>query len=747
MRSPFVRLLRATTFLPTVYDAEERERLQSFLKGLLIFGIIVDVIGTPLQALLGAGATYVVLFNTGLLIGLLVALGALYVGHPRTASLVLMSTAWAYATLALYWFGGIVNPISAIYIILMLIGGTLLGLPGIVLVTVLSSLSIAVLIAAELTGRLPAPLTETTPTRAGLAILSILATATTLTYIWYASIQRAMGRAKEEIAERRRAEEALRASEERYRLLSSLNADYVFHTRVSEDGSTQLEWVAGAFERISGYSYDEFVTSGGWRAHLYPGDYEQDDEDMRRLGANERVTTEIRIVQKDGSLRWVRNHAHPVWDEARNTLAGIYGAVTDITTEKVAQAREQARRQMLEKVIELGKIITQINDPAECWRAIHTSVQRGLGFDRVGLFVYDAADRTVRGIYGTRESGEIEDTSYFIQSADDYRGWRLALQDPKGLSFVEDYQEMMNPSHEDEMYGVGQHVTLAAWAGEKPVGMIAVDNKLSGRPITREQLEALQLFGGYAGLAVENAQLHSGLESRVRERTAELENVVRELEGFSYTISHDLRAPLRAINGYARILTLEHGAELSAEVVAYLDKIKHNAKNMGQMVDDLLTFSHIGRQGVRRHQLNMNAVVEEALREARKQEQERREIQVNLADLPPSQADSLLVKLALRHLFSNALKYTRGREPALIDVGFYQEDGRIIYFVRDNGIGFDMKYAQRLFGIFTRLHTDPQFEGTGVGLAIAERIFQKHGGAIWAKSEPEAGATFYFTLH
>ena len=240
-------------------------------------------------------------------------------------------------------------------------------------------------------------------------------------------------------------------------------------------------------------------------------------------------------------------------------------------------------------------------------------------------------------------------------------------------------------------------------------------------------------------------RLNAELESRVAERTAQLEIANKELEAFSYSVSHDLRAPLRAVDGFSQAVIEDYGGQLPAEGRRYLQTIREGAQRMGMLIDDLLTFSRLSRVPLKQQEINAEKLIRSVLDDFSAQ-RKGRQIDLRMGELPVCTGDPALLRQVWVNLLSNAFKYSRLRETAVIEIGCTQQQGEKVWFVRDNGAGFDMRYVGKLFGVFHRLHRAEEYEGTGVGLAIVQRVIHRHGGRIWAEAAVDRGATFYFTL-
>jgi signal transduction histidine kinase/FixJ family two-component response regulator len=289
-------------------------------------------------------------------------------------------------------------------------------------------------------------------------------------------------------------------------------------------------------------------------------------------------------------------------------------------------------------------------------------------------------------------------------------------------------------------------------AGGRCFGVLGFSSSRPQRRVSRGQLKALDVLActaanafATAALVTELRRMNEELEMRVSERTRELENANKELESFSYSISHDLREPLRAVEGFCEIFRTEFAAAVPAAGQRVLERIWAGASRMTRLIDDLLHFSRFSREPLRRERVRLHELALQIVARL-KERVGARPIAVQVGELPDCYGDPALLEQVLMNLLSNAFKFTSGRDVARVEVGVLRQEMATVYYVRDNGVGFDMRYADKLFGVFQRLHAQEAFEGTGIGLSIVQRIVVRHGGKIWADSRPGEGATFYFSL-
>jgi signal transduction histidine kinase/CheY-like chemotaxis protein len=300
--------------------------------------------------------------------------------------------------------------------------------------------------------------------------------------------------------------------------------------------------------------------------------------------------------------------------------------------------------------------------------------------------------------------------------------------------------------------GAPAGVALPIVAGGNFYGILRFSSLTTQRRLTPGQIKALDILASTAATAFEAASLltqlrtlNQDLEHRVRARTQELQAANADLEAFSYSVSHDLRAPLRSVDGFCQMFIDDFGAGIPPEGRRILDKAIAGANRMNQLIDDLLRFARFSRQPLQMRPVQMNGLVRRVMGNFEDQLCGR-SVQLQVAELPDCVGDGSLLEQVFSNLLSNALKFTAARPHSHIEIGTSRGPAEQIYFIKDNGVGFDMKYADRLFGVFQRLHSQSEFKGTGIGLSIVHRIVRRHGGRTWAESVPQEGATFYFSL-
>ena len=466
-------------------------------------------------------------------------------------------------------------------------------------------------------------------------------------------------------------------------------------------------WNAGA-EKIFGYSADEMV--GHSILRLIPSERQEEEREiLNQIRRGENVQHfETERLAKDGRLITVSVTSSPIKDSS-GKIVGASKVARDITENKRAEQQLQA------SLKEIGDLktaldehaIVAITDPHGIITYVNDKFCSISKYSQEELLGQD--HRIINSGYHPKE---------FIRDL-----WRTIV-----LGRVW-HGEMKNKAKDGSFYWVDTTIVPFLDETGKPRQYVAIRTDITERK----------------NAGAEILQLNTELEKRVADRTKELEVSNRELEAFSYSISHDLRAPLRAVNGFAGIVLEDFSSQLPDEGRRHLERVRDGARRMGELIDDLLAFSRLSRQSVNRQPVNTRQLVQAALDELAPQRQGR-QIQIEIEELAPCHGDPALLKQVWINLISNAIKYTRGREPAKVLISCILEKNGAVYLVRDNGTGFDMRYADKLFCVFQRLHRTDEFEGTGVGLAIVQRIVHRHGGRTWADAAVDRGATFFFTL-
>jgi len=512
-----------------------------------------------------------------------------------------------------------------------------------------------------------------------------------------------------DITERKHAEEALKTSEELFRTASESLTDVVYDWDIKE----KVDWY-GDIDGITGYPPGGFPrTIGGWAATIHP---EDKDRVLAALDGHLKNTApyvvQYRVRRKDGKWRWWSARGTALRNN-RGEPYKMIGSISDITERKLAeQASRRAEDKLRESEAKLRTLVENIpqkilmKDRNYRWVSVNENLARDFGFrpeEVVGkmdadLFTPELAAKYHSDDVRIMETGKTEEIEekYMVAGKET---WVNTIKTP------------------------------VRGANGEIEGVLGVFWDISERKRAEKEIQ----------------QLNATLETRVAERTAQLEASNKELEAFSYSVSHDLRAPLRHVSGYVELLAKHFQSELSEKGLHYLDSISDSAHQMGKLIDDLLQFSRTGRAEIHLSQLDMDEIVHEAV-ESISKDNPGRAIEWVVGKLPSVSGDDAMLRLVWINLLSNAAKFTRTRAKAVIEIGANAGTKEVIYFVKDNGVGFDMKYAQKLFGVFQRLHSTEEFEGTGVGLANVRRIVTRHGGRTWAEAELDKGATFYFSI-
>lgn len=325
------------------------------------------------------------------------------------------------------------------------------------------------------------------------------------------------------------------------------------------------------------------------------------------------------------------------------------------------------------------------------------------------------------------------------------------LSDPgdviRGLECLAD-SFILKPYDESHLIGHVQFVMLNRELRQSEHGSMGVEVHFNGKKhfITADRLQILNLLLSTYDAAIQRNKELSGVQEDLRRLNKNLETANSELEAFAYSVSHDLRTPLRHIDGFIQLLERRASGSLDEQSLRYLSTISDSASRMGTLIDDLLSFSRMTRVGMSKSKTDLRTLVDSVLKEFQL-EVGQRNVVVEIDDLPTIEADSALLRQVFVNLIGNAIKFSRTRESPRIHVGVERrEPDQLVLFVRDNGVGFDMEYSKKLFGVFQRLHTQDEFEGTGIGLANVQRIILRHGGEVWAHGEVGKGATIYFSL-
>lgn len=670
-------------FSPPQFETNE-DNHQAYLLNVILWGLVVVPIPYVLFYLIrspeGAGrAVAQAVVGETLNIFLLVLL---HRGHVRLASYLQVSTIWLFFMVSAFTGDGVRGESYLLgFPLVIIIAGLLLGGRVAFGTAFLSILSGLVMVYAETSGTLE--VSARSPIEVWVISLVIFPMSAILQYLSARTVSKALERA--------------RFSEERYRMISNVSFDYTFESSIDKNGDATLVWVGGAFEKMTGYTREEYISSGGWLGHVHPDDREKDEQDMDRLYHNQEVVnSEIRTFTKSGDLRWERIFAHPIWSQEENRLVGIVGAVQDVTAQK------QTEERLMETFLQQSAILDNIPDMA--WLKDLNS-----RYIAVNEQFLKTCGRTMEEIIGKTDY-DIWQTEY----ADRYRKDDL------------------------EVIASGQRRQLEE---------LQADN--SGREYWVETIKtpirnAQGMVIGTTGIAREITERKKAEIERER-LILELEAKNAELERFTYTVSHDLKSPLVTITGFLSYLDKDARSGDFNSFNKDLSRIHQAVDKMQTLLKDLLELSRIGRIMNEPDEMNFGDVVREALAMVDGQIKARG-VSIEFIDEGHKiTGDRTRLVEVMQNLIDNAVKFMGSQPAPQVRIGTVKDSHRSpVFFVQDNGIGIEPKYCDRIFGLFNKL--DSSTQGSGVGLTLVKRIIEVHGGKVWVESQPGKGATFYFTV-
>ena len=507
------------------------------------------------------------------------------------------------------------------------------------------------------------------------------------------------------ITERKTAEAKLIESEARLKLSLETNQTGVWELNLEDNNIVRTT----THDKIFGYeSLLPKFTLETFTEHLLPADLGWVNKMVKdAIEAKKEFKLEARIRRADGAIRWIFARGTPKLN-SEGKVESLLGIVQDITERKLndeALAKTENNLRSLFENTQTGYLLMDTN------------------------FTIVEFNKLMEKYFTIADNKTLKKNENILNS----------LMNERQESFSKSLKEVLNGSKLNYEISFSLPDGTLLWLDSRLYPVTNPDGKVMGacmsyEDVTKRKFDEQKI-----------QELNKTLDKKVLERTAQYESLNKELEAFSFSVSHDLRAPLRAVNSYAQILEEEQKDKLNEDGQLMLKNIKNNGQKMGRLIDDLLAFSRLGRQEIKKVQVNMNELASTAIEELNRLLPNHAAIQ--LSPLPEVEGDYTLLYQVMINLVGNAIKYSSKKEKPVITIYAEQKEGKTIFTIKDNGAGFDMRFAEKLFGVFQRLHSEQEFEGNGVGLAIVQRIINKHGGKIWGEGKENEGASFYFTLN
>jgi PAS domain S-box-containing protein len=507
-----------------------------------------------------------------------------------------------------------------------------------------------------------------------------------------------------EITQRKEAEQKLEAANRELNKLFNSISEVLYS---ASRNPYKLIQMSDSCEKLYGYTPADFFNDEYlWKKLIFPEDRYIIDELNEKLEKREKATGRYRIYHKNGSVRWIEASLTPTFD-ANGKLTRIDGVNRDITEEKEKEERLLLSEKRFRALIEKGNDGIALLDKDWTLTYLSPAVKTVTG--------YEIDEIIGHSLMELMHPDEIESNVALLNTI---------FKEP-GASV----QDRFRLLHKDGTWRWIEASATNQLADPAVNAVVGNYREITDRKKAEEQLAALSME----------------LEKKVEERTAQLQEANKSLQLFSYAVAHDLRSPLRIVSGYARVLANDYGAKLDPDAQNLLNVIVGHSKLMGQLITDLLSLSQVSRAEMTTEPVDMNKLVNEVLSNIKEAETDLT-ANISIEDLGSCICDASMIKQVWFNIISNAIKYSRKNPAPVIQIGSKLENGTRTFYVSDNGVGFDMQNAGKLFEVFQRLHNKTDFEGNGIGLAISQRIIHKHGGKIWAEAKTDAGATFYFTI-